>query len=185
MLYLAAGLILGSVATGQNFETQLTPAEQQTIGLDKLSAAERAALFEAIERYKTTGVTAAVAAVETKAEVAQAKAVQAAAVAAVDDYKKNEEPGMVAKALELFKREESEKTRDRFTSVLVGKFRGWEGNTSFYLENGQVWRQTNDDRYYPQAAENVSVVIYQAGSGYYRMQILDDKGAWVTVKRVR
>jgi hypothetical protein len=69
--------------------------------------------------------------------------------------------------------------------VITGKFRGWEGNTTFYLENGQVWRQTNDARYYPRAAENVPVAVYKSGSGYYRLQLLDDKGAWVTVKRLR
>lgn len=183
------GVILAGMfvpgAMGQSFEDQLSVAEQAVIGLDKLSADEKAALFEAIERYKTTGIAAAVAAIESKAEVEKAEAVEAAAVAAVDDYKQNEEPGMVAKALEIFKREEADRQRERFTSVITGKFRGWEGNTTFYLENGQVWRQTNDARYYPRAAENVPVAVYKSGSGYYRLQILDDKGAWVTVKRVR
>jgi hypothetical protein len=92
---------------------------------------------------------------------------------------------MVARALEIFKKEEADRRRERFTSVITGKFRGWEGNTTFYLENGQVWRQTNDARYYPRAAENVPVAVYKSGSGYYRLQLLDDKGAWVTVKRLR
>ena len=179
------GVVLAPLAIGQSFEDQLSSAEQEMIGLDKLTISERAALFEVIERYKNTGVTAAVAEVENKAQEEKAQAVAAAAVAAVDDYKKTEEPGMVAKALEVFKKEEAERQRERFTSVIVGKFRGWEGNTSFHLENGEVWRQTNNDRFYPKAAENVPVAIYKSGSGYYRLQILDEKSAWVTVKRVR
>jgi Fe2+ transport system protein FeoA len=110
-------LFLGLIAVGaisavgfsQSFEEQLSAEERAAIGLDKLSAEERAALFESIERYRSTGVTAAVAEVASKAEQEKAVAVEAAAVAAVDDYKKNEEPGMVAKALEIFKREEADK----------------------------------------------------------------------------
>lgn len=179
------GVMLVPVAMGQSFEGQLSRTEQTAIGLDKLSAGERTALFEAIERYKTTGIAAAVAEIESKAEMEKAEAVETASVAAVDNYKKNEEPGMVARALEIFKKEEADRRRERFTSVITGKFRGWEGNTTFYLENGQVWRQTNDARYYPRAAENVPVAVYKSGSGYYRLQLLDDKGAWVTVKRLR
>lgn len=179
------GAVLAPFAMGQSFADQLSTAEQESIGLDKLTPTERAALFEAIERYKTTGVAAAVAEVEDKAEAEKAQAVEAAAAAAVDDYKKNEEPGMVAKALEIFKKEEADKQRERFTSVITGKFRGWEGNTTFYLANGQVWRQTNNDRYYPKVAEDVPVAVYKSPTGYYRLQILDDRGAWVTVKRVR
>lgn len=203
-LLLTGCLSLASGADTENFEQQLTPAELSATGIDKLSAAEREALFAAIERYKETGVAAAVAevkvraeeeksqaveaavaAVETRAEEERAQAVEAASQEAVAQYKEQEEPGVVTKALELFKREQADKERERFTSVLKGKFRGWEGNTTFYLENGQVWRQTNNDRYYPKAKENVQVAVYKSPSGYYRLQILDDKSAWVTVKRVR
>ena len=65
---------------------------------------------------------------------------EAASTAAVKEYKNREEPGVIARAMEMFKREEAENEQVRFTSVLQGKFRGWEGNTIFYLENGQVWR---------------------------------------------
>lgn len=169
----------------QSFSEQLNASEQAAVGLDRLTPAERTALFAAIERYKETGAAAAVAEAEEKAEHEREAAVEAASVEAVKEYQNREEPGVIARAMEVFKRQEQEKTRERFTSVLQGKFRGWEGNTTFYLENGQVWRQANDDRYYPKAAENVPVAIYKSGSGYYRLQILDDKGAWVTVKRVR
>lgn len=176
---------VGSVAA-QTFAEQLSPLEQAAVGLDKLTPAERTALFEAIERYKETGAAAAVAEAESKAEAERTAAVEAASSAAVEEYKNREEPGVIARAMEMFKREEAEKEQVRFTSVLTGKFRGWEGNTTFYLENGQVWRQSNPrDRYYPKTATDVPVVVYKSKSGYFRLQILDDKGAWVTVKRIR
>ena len=107
--------------------------EQAEIGLDKLTANERAALFAAIERYKETGAAAAVAEAEKKAEVERVEAVEVATNEAVNKYKNREEPGVIAKPMELSKRQEAEKKQEqeRFTSVLQGKFRGWEGNTSF------------------------------------------------------
>lgn len=184
---LLVGLMGGSAIYAQTFSEQLNGDEQAEIGLNRLTADERAALFAAIERYKETGAAAAVAEAEKKAEVERIEAVEVATNEAVKEYKNREEPGVIAKAMELFKREEADKDKEkeRFTSVLQGKFRGWEGNTTFFLDNGQVWRQSGDDRYYPKTAENVPVVVYKSGSGYYRLQILDDKGAWVTVKKVR
>ncbi|GAB5559460.1 MAG: hypothetical protein SynsKO_11070 [Synoicihabitans sp.] len=177
--------VVSEALSAQTFEEQLSAQEKMAAGLDKLSEEEKAALFAAIERYKESGVTTAAAEVAQKAEAEKQAAVEEAKVAAVTEYKNREEPGVVKRALEIFKREEAQKNQERFTSVLQGKFRGWEGNTTFFLENGQVWRQTNDDRYYPKAAENVPVAVYKSKSGYYRLQILDNRGAWVTVKRVR
>ena len=184
---LLVSLLGGSTTYAEIFSKQLSVDEQAEIGLDKLTANERAALFAAIKRYKETGAAAAVAEAEKKAEVERVEAVEVATNEAVNKYKNREEPGVIAKPMELSKRQEAEKKQEqeRFTSVLQGKFRGWEGNTSFFLDNGQVWRQSGDDRFYPKTAENVPVVVYKSKSGYYRLQILDDKGAWVAVKRVR
>src|SRR5690242_6242467 len=32
-------------------------------------------------------------------------------------------------------------------ATLVGDFRGWNGSTTFTLDNGQVWEQVDDDTY--------------------------------------
>ena len=37
--------------------------------------------------------------------------------------------------------------RDEIVSGIVGEFHGWDGGTSITLENGQVWRQTEPDRF--------------------------------------
>ncbi len=115
--------------SAQTFEEQLTANEETAAGLDKLTAAERSALFAAIERYKETGATMAEA--EVKAKEEKQAAVEEAKVAAVADYKNQEQPGVVKRALEIFKREEAAKNQERFTSVLQGKFRGWDGITVF------------------------------------------------------
>ena len=171
---IALALVLAPWVTAQTFSEQLTGGQTEAFGLEKLTPAERTALFEAIERYKDTGAAAA-------AE----QAAKEAAEAAVAEYREQEEPGVIRRAMDIFKREEATKNQERFTGVLKGKFRGWEGKTVFYLEDGQVWQQTARDTYYPRARENVEVVIYRSKSGYYRMRVLDDEGAWVTVKRIR
>lgn len=166
----------GGVAAGQaqTFSDQLSPEQRAALGLDKLTAAERAALFEVIERYKETGAAAA----------AQ-EAAKVAAEVAVAEYRQQEEPGVVQRAMEIFRRKQEADNQERFTSVIPGKFRGWDGRTVFSLENGQIWQQASNDTYFPRTAENVEVVIYKSHSGYFRLRVLDDDGAWVTVKRIR
>ena len=33
------------------------------------------------------------------------------------------------------------------TSIILGKFNGWDGDTVFNLENGQVWKQIERDKF--------------------------------------
>lgn len=153
-------------------------------------------MTDAIEAYRRTGeVTAArqaaeeaSAAAKVAAEKAAAAAAKQAADQAVAEYKKKEEPGVVARALSVFKSVEPPARSDepdRFTATIPGKFRGWSGRTDFVLDNGQVWRQTSPEVFSMKARENVAVVLYKAASGYWRLRLLDDHGAWVSVKRVR
>lgn len=44
-------------------------------------------------------------------------------------------------------------------SRIVGTFRGWDGETTFTLENGMVWKQDEAGRFYTQATENPQVTI--------------------------
>lgn len=157
----------------EGFLGQLSPEQKQRLGLDQLTPAQRAELDAAIESYRRTG------------EVAAARM---AAEAAVAEYRKQEEPGVISRALEVFKRNAEDRPAaeaERVTAVLQGKFTGWSGNTLFRLDNGQVWRQASTDNYYSKAREGVPVVLYKSASGYWRLRVLDDEGAWVTVRRVQ
>jgi hypothetical protein len=147
----------------------LTPEQKKRLGLDQLTAAQQAELGTAIETYRRTGEVVA-------AEQAAAKAVA--------EYRKKEEPGVVSKALEVFKKKDEEVRQERITAVVLGKFDGWSGNTLFKLDNGQVWRQARPGTYYFKARENVAVVLYK-GPGSWRLRILDDEGAWISVTRVQ
>lgn len=162
------------LAAAPSFIESLSPEQKKRLGLDQLTPAQQAELGAAIEQYRKTGEVAA----------AQQAAQQAAATA-VAEYKKKEEPGVVTRALEVFRRKTEEAKQERITGVLTDKFYGWTGRTLFRLDNGQVWRQSQPDTYSTKAAENVPVVIYKGPSGYWRLRVLDDEGAWVTVQRVQ
>lgn len=65
-------------------------------------------------------------------------------------------------------------------SRIAGEFNGWEGETSYELENGQVWQQ---DRYkykykYKYRPE---VLIYNPGGGY----IMQVAGTSARVRRIK
>jgi hypothetical protein len=170
-----------NAASPATFSETLTAEQRARLGLDKLNPEELRALDAAIAQYRKTGTVEALQ--RAKAEAEQAK--QEAVAAAVEEYKKKEEPGVVARALEIFKHKEADRRQERITGVLLDPFRGWEGSTIFRLDNGQVWQQAASDRYHTKPKNDVAVVIYKAPSGYFRLRVLDDEGAWVTVKRIR
>ncbi len=172
MLHLLAFALLTSwaVAAAESFTGSLTAEQKRKLGLDQLTPAKLAELDAAIDSYRKSGETIAV---------------KKAAESAVAEYKKKEEPGVITRALEIFKRKVDEEREERITAVVQGKFSGWSGRTVFHLDNGQVWQQARPDSYHTKAVENVAVVIYKSPNGYFRLRVLDDTGAWVTVKRVQ
>ena len=52
-------------------------------------------------------------------------------------------------------------------SRLVGFSEGWSGGTRFRLENGQVWRQTDTDRFYVGSVDQPEVIIKRGLFGTY------------------
>lgn len=175
MRYLRLGsifLLFVAAAGGAGFYEQLSVEQRRKLGLEQLNPQQVAELNAAVESYRKEG------------EVIVARQ---AAETAVAEYRRKEEPGVVSRALDVFKRKQVEEKEEseRIAGVLQGRFTGWSGNTLFRLDNGQVWRQAASDTYHTKAREGVPVAIYKAGSGYWRLRILDDEGAWVTVKRVQ
>jgi hypothetical protein len=67
-------------------------------------------------------------------------------------------------------------------SKIVGPFTGYNGRTTFTLENGQRWAQTQRDSAYFPKIESPPVVIVKAGFGY-RMHIAG--GGAIRVSLVR
>jgi hypothetical protein len=155
-------------AQAASFSATLTAEQRKAAGLDKLSPEELAALDRAVAAYRQS---------------AETTAAKTAAATAVAEYKKHEEPGIVARALASFKRQQAEEKQERINAHIVGDFHGWEGRTLFNLDNGQVWQQATADEYYISPQKNPAVVVFKTTYGGYRLELQD--GAWVNVKRLR
>lgn len=167
---LLLGMACALTVQAATFVDRLTEEQKRKMGLDQLSPEQLAALNQAVEQYRTEGATVAA---------------ESAATQAVEEYRKKEEPGMIARALDVFKRKQDESRQERITAIIPGSFQGWDGATLFRLDNGQVWRQSRPDIYTPKKKSDVPVVVYKSPSGYWRLRVLDDEGAWVTVVRVK
>lgn len=68
-------------------------------------------------------------------------------------------------------------------SRIVGEFSGWRGNTEFRLENGQVWRQAEQDRViYSLTAP--AVTIRRGAFNTYRLSVEGVRRS-IRVRRIR
>jgi hypothetical protein len=68
-------------------------------------------------------------------------------------------------------------------SRIVGKFRGWDGDTTFTLDNGEVWKQRHSGRYAVNL-DNPEVEIAKNLLGFYEMKIVQT-GRRVGVTRLK
>ncbi|WP_299773480.1 hypothetical protein [uncultured Pseudoteredinibacter sp.] len=79
-----------------------------------------------------------------------------------------------------------EESKTEIRSRIKGTFKGWKGNTKFYLENGQVWQQRNQKSGTRWVAnmENPEVLI---STNFFGLQVLTiiDKDKSTKVKRIR
>jgi len=186
LLFLAAVCAIRAADSPRPFSATLTPEQKQRLGLANLTDAQLAGLDAAVGAYTrgeaTVAVQQAVKQAEQQTEQKVQLAEKKAAETAVTEYKKKQEPGVVARALDVFKHKQDEQKTQRFTAHVVGEFRGWSGGTYFPLENGQVWRQAGTEEIEMPPVQNAEVEIYQSGNGYWRLKY---QGAWITVKRLQ
>jgi len=142
-------------------EEQMTPTERRATGINKLTPQE----LEALNAWLA----------DREIGVANQSASQAP-----------EEPtdrrGFRERIAEAFSNEGNDD--GVITSRIVGTFDGWEGETSFELENGMVWRQTETSLYTVRPVNNPEVVIRRGLFDRWRLQV---KGynKRVTVERVK
>lgn len=71
----------------------------------------------------------------------------------------------------------------RIEARIKPPFSGWSGDTLFYLDNGQVWKQRLRGRYFHNG-DDTAVVIEKNLLGFYKMT-LQDSGKSIGVTRVR
>lgn len=68
-------------------------------------------------------------------------------------------------------------------SRITGEFSGWEGNTRFVLENGQVWEQRRPGRHRVRLTAP-EVTIQRNRFNAWELELVED-GASIGVRRVR
>lgn len=66
---------------------------------------------------------------------------------------------------------------------IVGHFRGWDGKTTFTLDNGQIWGQRVPSRYFA-SLEDPEVEISRNPLGYYELKVVET-GRRVGVTRIK
>jgi len=144
----------------------MTAAELESTGVGTLSASERAALSAWLVKFQqgNTGLG--------ETETSQATAVPATAPAQSD---------VTATEAEDDWRRKSEKID--YVTRIVGDFSGWDGDTQFTLENGQVWAQRRRSRWKINL-ENPQVRIYQNFLGAFEMEVIE-AGRSIGVRRIR
>jgi hypothetical protein len=81
---------------------------------------------------------------------------------------------------EVVRQEMKRVDEEGIKSRIVGEFRGWDGDTVFRLENGQVWKQRLRGRWFYRAT-SPEVELKKNFLGYWEMRIVEaDRAIGVT-----
>ncbi len=168
-----------ALAADGDFTKAMTVDELVKTGLEKLSPEELAQLKAVVERYKAGEVAAvkqeaeaAVAVVKheaaTKVAAAEAKATQAEQVTASDKKK----PGWLRALITLERTSGNPEKDGSIESRIAGAFDGWTSNSSFRLENGQIWQVLDaDGGYVTKPVPSPQVKIFPARLAGFWMEI--------------
>jgi hypothetical protein len=125
-----------------SLEEQMTGKEFSAAGLDKLSQSE----LDALNAWIRSRSLATLAASKGSSATVE------------DSSEDPQDP-------------EEEQERTPITSNLSGKFSGWDGQTTFRLKNGQVWVQSDKDKFYTKEIQNPVVTIEPAMFGTWRLSV--------------
>ena len=74
--------------------------------------------------------------------------------------------------------------RTTITSRLVGTFTGWDGQTTFRLENGMIWQQADKDKFYVKAVKDPLVTIEPGMFKTWRLSV-EGHSSECKVKRIQ
>lgn len=148
-------------------EEQMTGKEFTAAGLDKLSPEELASLNAWIRRRSLATIDAPAPAAATRA---------AATSSAAAESTGGDRRG--------FRSEKEDEDRSPITSRIVGKFRGWDGETVFKLENGMIWEQADNDKFFIREVEDAVAVIEPGIFGTWRLHI-DGHNSKCRVERIQ
>jgi hypothetical protein len=164
---------------GTQLETLMTPEQYQAAGLDKLSPAEREALYRWLQHYTDApeaqleaapDTTPPAPAITATTSSLPDKGAQATAATRAENFGLPDPVDPAAAAYQLH-------------ATIVEPFRGWSGKTVFYLDNGQIWQQRSSGRHTYTGDDN-RVIINQNVLGFFEMRLLASDRS-IGVKRVK
>jgi hypothetical protein len=143
----------------------MSAEDYETAGLMKLSNEERAELDKFLRGFLSSSN-------EPAAKTATTQPVEAA----VKEQKATTEP------VEEPAKEQKATAQEVIQSRIVGPFAGYDGHTTFTLENGQVWTQSQPDSAVFKKVDSPPVLILKDNVGY-RMYIAG--GSDIRVQKVK
>jgi uncharacterized protein YdeI (BOF family) len=143
-----------------SLEEQMTGAEYEASGLDKLTPEELAALNNWIRNHSvaTLDLPRSVSTTPTIDEGKDQRGFEKEAMAEMGDQ--------------------------AIVSQIKGNFSGWDGSTVFVLENGMIWEQADKDKFHVRDVENIGVTIKRGMFNTWRLQV-DGYNSECRVERVQ
>jgi hypothetical protein len=177
ILVLGSFIVLSAGSAHAALEDNMNEAEFRAAGLHKLTDAELATLNRWLD--KSAGPVKATPATPVASAPALAAPTQASPPKA---------PQSTVKEVTEFGQEQLEvpvaaEVPTAITARLKGEFRGWDGDTIFRLDNGQVWQQRVGGKYRSSKLMDPEVELEKGRFGYY-LKVLSS-GRSVGVKRIR
>ncbi len=145
---LAVHVLASAPAQQMKIEQVMTPKELQDTGIATLTAPQRQALNDWLNRYS---LKLLLAASQQERTTPESRPVRSSCAPAIE-------------------------------STISGEIEGWDGETMFKLDNGQIWQQAEYDYTYFYAYRP-DVTIYQTSAGC-RMKV-EDETETVLVKRIK
>lgn len=141
----------------------ITVTQFNQTGLDKLSPQQLGAFNAWLNQYVCTN---------SAAPPAPPPAAQQPGSPAIADF-----------GAETIPHQENPAAPERIETRINGVFTGWDGNTVFKLENGQIWQQAGTGYFTSVKLDHPQVVIKKLAFGY--LLTLPGQGETVFVKRIR
>lgn len=166
MLVVASANALAEEAFS-TLEERMTGKEFMETGMDKLSPEELAALNQWLRAHSVATLDEARAVSAVGAGVAGA----AATAGGVDTR------GFEGKVF-------SDLDKQDIVANIKGPFSGWRDGTTFVLDNGMIWEQTESSTFYMPETENAKVIIEAGAFGVWRLRA-DGYSRSVRVKRIQ
>ena len=148
IVLLAVHVFADAPAQQMKIEQVMTPKELQDTGIATLTASQRQALNDWLNRY---ALKLLIAANQQERTTPESQPVRSSCSPAIE-------------------------------STISGEIEGWDGDTIFKLDNGQIWQQAEYDYTYFYAYRP-DVTIYNTGAGC-RMKV-EDETETVLVKRIK